>query len=215
MRLYDYAASANCYKARLLLAQLGRSYERVPVDIFAGESTTPAYRAKNPAGRTPVLELDSGETIAESNAILLYLGEGSAFVPDELVERARVWQWLFFEQNLFEPNVGTARFWRLTGRDADRPEVFAARLESARAALAVLDDGLGEGEFLLGDRYTVADISLYAYAHVAGDAGIDMAAYPAVTAWLRRVERTPGFVNDLEAYPASARAGAGGGSVHG
>ena len=215
MRLYDYAASANCYKARLLLAQLVRSYERIPVDIFAGESTTPAYRAKNPAGRTPVLELDSGETIAESNAILLYLGEGSAFVPDELVERARVWQWLFFEQNLFEPNVGTARFWRLTGRDADRPEVFAARLESARAALAVLDDGLGEGEFLLGDRYTVADISLYAYAHVAGDAGIDMAAYPAVTAWLRRVERTPGFVNDLEPYPASARAGAGGGSVHG
>jgi glutathione S-transferase len=215
VRLYDYAASANCYKARLLLAHLGRPYERVQVDIFAGESTTPAYRAKNPAGRTPVLELDSGETIAESNAILLYLGEGSAFVPDELVERARVWQWLFFEQNLFEPNVGTARFWRLTGRDADRPEVFAARLESARAALAVLDDGLGDREFLLGGRYTVADISLYAYAHVAGDAGIDMAAYPAVTAWLRRVERTPGFVNDLEPYPASAGAGAGGGSVHG
>jgi glutathione S-transferase len=215
VRLYDYAASANCYKARLLLAQLGRSYERVPVDIFAGESTTPAYRAKNPAGRTPVLELDSGETIAESNAILLYLGEGSAFVPDELVERARVCQWLFFEQNLFEPNVGTARFWRLTGRDADRPEVFAARLDSARAALAVLDAGLGEGEFLLGDRYTVADVSLYAYAHVAGDPGIDMAAYPAVTAWLRRVERTPGFVNDLEPYPASARSGAPGRSVHG
>jgi glutathione S-transferase len=214
VRLYDYAASANCYKARLLLAQLGRSYERVPVDIFAGESTTPAYRAKNPAGRTPVLELDSGETIAESNAILLYLGEGSAFVPDEHVGRARVWQWLFFEQNLFEPNVGTARFWRLTGRDAERPEVFAARLESARAALAVLDDGLGDREFLLGDRYTVADMSLYAYAHVGGDTGIDMAVYPAVTAWLRRVERTPGFVNDLEPYPASAQAGAGGGSVH-
>jgi glutathione S-transferase len=204
VRLYDYAASANCYKARLVLAQLGVPYERVPVDIFAGESTTSQYRAKNPAGRTPVLELDSGEAIAESNAILLFLGEGTPFVPEELVERARVWQWLFFEQNLFEPNVGTARFWRLTGRDTASPEVFAARLESARAALAVLDDGLRGGEFLL-----------YAYAHVAGDTGIDLAAHPAVVTWLRRVEGTPGFMNDLEPYPESARAGAGGRSVHG
>ena len=215
MRLYDYAASANCYKARLLLAQLGRSYERVPVDIFAGESTTSHFRAKNPAGRTPVLELDSGETIAESNAILLYLGEGTPFVPEELLERARIWQWLFFEQNLFEPNVGTARFWRLTGRDAGRPEVFAARLESARTALSVLDDGLRGREFLLGERYTVADVSLYAYAHVAGDVGLDLAAYPALVDWLDRVKATSGFVNDLEPYPASARAGAGGRSLHG
>jgi glutathione S-transferase len=187
----------------------------VPVDIFAGESTTPAYREMNPAGRTPVLELDSGETIAESNAILLYLGEGTPFVPDDLLERAYVWQWLFFEQNLFEPNVGTARFWRLTGRDAERPEVFAACLESARSALAVLDDGLRDREFLLGDRYTVADVSLFAYAHVAADAGIEAAAFPNVGAWLGRVERTPGFVNDLEPYPPNAHAGAGGGSVHG
>lgn len=215
MRLYDYAASANCYKARLLLAQLKLPYERVPVDIFAGESTTPAYRAKNPAGRTPVLELDSGATIAESNAIILYLGDGTPLIPDDLLDRARVWQWLFFEQNLFEPNVGTARFWRLTGRDAERPEVFGARLDSARGALAVLDDGLRDRDFLLRDRYTVADVSLYAYAHVAGEAGIDMAAYSAIAEWLRRVERTPGFVNDLEPYPPSARAGAGGGSVHG
>jgi glutathione S-transferase len=215
MRLYDYAASANCFKARLLLAQLGLGYERVPADIFAGESTTPAFREKNPAGRTPVLELDSGETVAESNAILLYLGEGTPFVPGDLLERAHVWQWLFFEQNLFEPNVGTARFWRLTGRDAERPEVFAARLEAARSALAVLDDGLGDRKFLLGDRYTVADVSLFAYAHVAGDAGVEAAAFPNVGAWLARVERTPGFVNDLEPYPANAHAGAGGGSVHG
>jgi len=215
VRLYDYAASANCFKARLLLAQLGIAYERVPVDIFAGESTSPEYREKNPAGRTPVLELDSGETIAESNAILLYLAEGTPFVPDELLERARVWQWLFFEQNLFEPNVGTARFWRLTGRYAERQEVFAARLESARGALGVLDDGLRARTFLVGDRYTVGDVSLYAYAHVAGDAGIAMAAYPEVTAWLRRVEATPGFVDDLEPYPPNARVGAGGDSMHG
>ncbi len=214
MRLHDYAASANCYKARLLLAQLGLDYERVPVDIFAGGSATPAYRAMNPAGRTPVLELDSGETVAESNAILLYLGEGTPFVPDDLLERARVWQWLFFEQNLFEPNVGTARFWRLTGRDGERPEVFGARLESARAALGVLDDGLRDREFLAGG-YTVADVSLYAYAHVAGDAGIDMAGHPAIAGWLARVEATPGFVDDLEPYPQNAHAGVGGSSVHG
>ncbi|MGH3021118.1 MAG: glutathione S-transferase family protein [Gaiellaceae bacterium] len=215
LRLYDYAASANCYKARLLLAQLGRDYERVAVDIFAGDTTTPAYRAKNPAGRTPVLELDSGETIAESNAILLYLGEGTSFVPDELHERARVWQWLFFEQNLFEPNVGTARFWRLTGRDALHPGVFAARLESAAAAVATLDAGLAGRDFLVGDRHTVADVSLYAYAHVAHEAGIDTGPHRDLGAWLARVEATDGFVNDLEPYPENARPGAGGSSVHG
>jgi glutathione S-transferase len=214
-RLYDYPASANCYKARLLLAQLGLPYERVPVDIFAGESTTAEHLARNPAGRTPVLELDSGETIAESNAILLYLGEGTPFVPDALAERARVWQWLFFEQNLFEPNVGTARFWRLTGRDSLKPEVFEARLGSARAALETLDRGLAGRRFLLDETYTVADVSLYAYAHVAADAGIDMAPYGEVEAWVRRVEATPGFMNDLEPYPPSATAGAGGPSVHG
>lgn len=215
LRLYDYAASANCYKARLALAQLGVDYERVSVDIFAGETTTEAYRAKNPAGRTPVLELDSGRTIAESNAILLYLGEGTPLVPDELEERARVWQWLFFEQNLFEPNVGTARFWRLTGRDALRPEVFAARLESAAAAVATLDGGLRSRDFLLGERYTVADVSLYAYAHVAHEAGLDTAGYADLRAWLARVEATPGFLNDLEPYPKNARAETGGRSVHG
>jgi glutathione S-transferase len=215
LRLYDYPASANCYKARLLLAQLGRPYERVTVDIFAGESTTAEHLARNPAGRTPVLELDSGETIAESNAILLYLGDGTPFVPAALAERARVWQWLFFEQNLFEPNVGTARFWRLTGRDSHKPEVFEARLDSARAALDTLDRGLAGRRFLLGEAYTVADVSLYAYAHVAGDAGIGMTAYDEVRAWLGRVEETPGFVNDLEPYPPSAAAGAGSGSVHG
>jgi glutathione S-transferase len=214
LHLYDYAASANCYKARLLLAQLGREYERVPVDIFAGDTTTAAYREKNPAGRTPVLELDSGETVAESNAILLYLGEGTPFVPEDLGERARVWQWLFFEQNLFEPNVGTGRFWRLTGRDALRPQVFAARLESAAAAVDTLDAGLRDGPFLLGDRYTVADVSLYAYAHVAHEAGIDTNAHRRLRAWLGRVEATEGFVNDLAPYPENARAGSGGDSVH-
>jgi glutathione S-transferase len=214
LKLYDYPASANCYKARLLLAQVGRGYERVHVDIFAGESTAPEHLARNPAGRTPVLELDSGETIAESNAILLFLAEDTDLLPHALVERARVWQWLFFEQNLFEPNVGTARFWRLTGRDVERPEVFAARVDAGKAALEALERHLGGSRFLLGDTYTVADVSLFAYAHVAHEAGIEMERYPAVGAWLEAVRGTDGFMDDLEPYPPNARAGAGGRTVH-
>jgi glutathione S-transferase len=214
LRLYDYAASANCLKVRILLAELGVEYERVPVDIFAGESTSPAHLARNPAGRTPVLEVGSGETIAESNAILLYLAEGTPLVPEARVERAHVWQWLFFEQNFLEPNVGTARFWRLTGRDALRPEVFASRVEAGAAALGALERHLEGRTFLVGERYTVADVSLFAYSHVAHEAGIDAAPYSAVAAWLRRVAAQPGFVNDLAPYPENARAGAGGRSVH-
>ena len=214
LRLYDYGASANCLKIRILLAHLGLEYERAPVDIFAGESTSPEHLGRNPAGRTPVLELDSGDTIAESNAILLYLAEGTPFVPDTLVERAHVWQWLFFEQNFLEPNVGTARFWRLTGRDALRPDVFASRVEAGGAALAALERHLAGRTFLVGEHYTVADVSLFAYAHVADEAGIDTAPYPAVAVWLERVAAQPGFVNDLAPYPDNARAGAGGRSVH-
>src|SRR5215210_3881046 len=139
LRLYDYAGFGNCYKVRLLLAQLGREYERVPVDIFADESTTPEHLARNPAGRTPVLELPSGETIAESNAILLFLAEGTPLMPGDTLERARVWQWLFFEQNFLEPNVGTARFWRLTGRDEQRREAWEVHRTSGAAALGILE----------------------------------------------------------------------------
>ena len=214
VRLYDYPASANCFKVRMLLAQLGVPYERVPVDIFAGESQTADYLARNPAGRTPLLETDDGDAIPESGAILLYLAEGSAFLPDDRVDRAHVHAWMFFEQNLLEPNVGTARFWRLTGRDDERPQAFARHLEAGEAALAVLERGLEGREFLVGGRYTVADCALYAYTRVAHEAGYDMTAFPAVAAWLGRVAAAPGAVGDLEPYPASARAGAGGRSPH-
>jgi glutathione S-transferase len=121
---------------------------------------------------------------------------------------------MFFEQNLFEPNVGTARFWRLTGRDAERPEAFARHFEAGQAALDALELGLAEVEFLVGGRYTVADCALYAYAHVAHEAGYDLAAFPAVRAWLARVAATPGAIDDLEPYPPSALVRAGGRSVH-
>ena len=205
LTFFDYGPSANCLKVRIVLRQLGIEYERVGVDIFAGESKTDDYLAVNPAGRTPALVLPDGTPLAESNAIVLYLAEGSALLPDDRGERGRVHQWMFFEQNLLEPTGGTARFWRLTGRAGQRPEVFEQRVEAGHAALEVLNRGLTGREFLVGDRYSVADITLYAYTHVADEAGIDLADYPAIEPWLARVESTDGFVNDLEPYPANAR----------
>ena len=213
MKLYDFAASANCYKVRLLAAQLGLELEVVPVDLFAGESQTPEHLARNPAGRTPVLELDTGEHIAESGAILLYLADRTPFLPAGPVGRARAAQWLFFEQNLLEPNIGTGRFWILTGRAEGRDELVKRWQKLGRHTLDVLERQLAGNDFLLGTEYSVADIGLYAYTHLADDAGIELADYPAVEAWLRRVEGTPRFMNDLEPYPESA--GAGGRSAHG
>jgi glutathione S-transferase len=198
----------------MLLSQLGLPYERITVDIFAGDSQTDEYLALNPAGRTPLLVTDGGEAIPESGAILLYLAEGTPFLPEDPVERARVHAWMFFEQNLLEPNVGTARFWRLTGRDAQRPEAFARHLEAGAAALEALERGLREREFLVGGRATVADCALYAYTRVAHEAGYDMGAYAAVGDWLARVATTPGAIDDLEPYPPAAYVGAGGRSAH-
>ena len=208
LTLFDYGPSANCLKVRILLRQLGLEHERVDVDIFAGESQRADYLLLNPAGRTPALLLEDGRAIAESNAILLYLAEGSRFLPTDPVERAHVHQWLFFEQNLLEPNAGSARFWHLTGRESQQPGAFAQRLQAGKDALAILDRGLTGKEFLVEGNCTVADIALYAYTHVAHEAGIDMSAYPAIAPWLERVEGTDGFANDLEPYPANARVSA-------
>src|SRR5690348_1564654 len=198
LTFFDYGPSANCLKVRVLLRQLGIEHERVGIDIFAGESRTDDYLAVNPAARTPALVLPDGTPLAESGAILLYLAKGSGFLPADRGDRGRVHQWMFFEQNLLEPTVGTARFWRLTGRAEQRPEVFEQRVEAGQAALEVLDRGLTGREFLVADRYSVADIALYGYTHVAGEAGLDLGEYPAIGPWLARVETTDGFVNDLE-----------------
>jgi glutathione S-transferase len=214
VRLYDYGASANCLKVRILLRLLDVPYEPVPTDIFAGESQTSEHLSRNPAGRTPVLELDSGEAIPESNAILFHLARGTAFLPDDPVAQSRVLGWLFFEQNLVEPNIGTARFWKLTGRDAGREQVVARFLEADSAALDVLERQLDGREWLVGDSASVADVGIYAYAHVAPDAGVGLEERPAVVVWLTRIESLPGFANDLEPYPPGARAGVGGQSVH-
>lgn len=172
------------------------------------------HLARNPAGRTPVLELDSGETIPESNAILVHLARGSGLLPAEPVAEARVLGWLFSEQNLVEPNVGTARFWRLTGRHAGREAVVERFRETGSAALDILERHLERREWLVGEVPPVADVGLYAYVHVAPEGGVPLDERPAVQARLRRVEGLRGFENDLEPYPPGARAGAGGRSVH-
>ena len=204
LRLYDYAASGNCYKARLLLALLGRDYERVPVDIFAGDTLTEEYGRLNPLRETPVLELDDGTVITQSNAIVWYLAEGTPFLPATAVDRALVAAWLFFEQERVMSGIGSARFRLITGRGAD---VVPARLALGRSALETLEAHLAGRDYLVGDRCTIADIAVFAYAHVAPDAGLDLGDYPAVAAWLGRIERQPGFVNDLLPYPDNAREG--------
>jgi len=209
MRLYDYSASANCLKVRILASQLGLDIERLPVDIFAGDTLTDDYLARNPAGETPVLELPSGAHLAESNAILLYLAEDSLLLPDDREERAQVYRWLFFEQSAVVPAIGSARFWILTGRDAGREDELERRLRGARSVLALLDGHLAANAYLVGGRYTLADVAVYGYTHAAPDAGIDLGDFPHVRRWLASVEAQPGFVNDLVTYPENARPGVG------
>jgi glutathione S-transferase len=205
MRLYEHAASANCLKCRVLLRQLELPFESVEVDLFRGAAKLAPHRARNPDGRVPVLETDEGDFIPESGAILLYLAEGTPLLPAGRLRRARVHQWLFFEQNHIEAELASARFMAVTGRHEQEPEVFASKVQAGRRSLESLAHGLGDGRpFLCGDDYTVADIALHAYVHCAGDAGADPGGHPAVAAWLERVEATPRFVNDLAPIPAHA-----------
>jgi glutathione S-transferase len=191
-------------KARILLRQLELPFERVTVDLFKGETRTDAHFGRNPDGRIPVLELDSGETVAESGAILTHLADGTEYLPEERMPRTRVAQWMLFEQNRIEAELAYARFLKLSGRNQQMPEVYANRLERGSDALAALDRGLSDGrDFVAGD-YSIADIALYAYVHCAGDAGADPRGHEHIAGWLDRVEATPRFENDLEPLPAHA-----------
>jgi glutathione S-transferase len=204
VRLYDYAASANCLKVRLLLAQLGREYARVDVDIFGGDTLTDEFAALNPFRSTPVLELDDGRTLIESNGILWYLAAGTPFLPDDPYDQAEVCRWLIYEQSDVMPAIGGLRFRLVTGRFAPDSEPALERRRNAFEVLAAMDVHLGERPFLAAGRYTIADVAVYAYAHLAGEIDIDTSAYPAFEAWLRRVEAQPGFVDDLVPYPPNA-----------
>jgi glutathione S-transferase len=209
MRLYDYVASANCYKARLLLAQLGIEYERVPIDIFGGDTLTDEFAARNPARSTPVLETDDGRYLQESNAILWYLADGTEFLPEDGFDRAHVLKWLILEQTDVMPGIGGLRFRLLTGRWGPDDPRAVQRRELGRGALEMLERHLGGTAFLVCERYTIADSSVYAYTHTAPEAGFDLEEFPTVASWLRRVEREPRFMNDLAPYPENARPGAG------
>ena len=206
MRLFDYRASGNCYKVRLALAQLDLPYERVPVDIFAGETLTDEFAKLNPVRTTPVLVPDDGPPLPESGAILIHLAEGTPLLPDDPVDRAQVYRWLFFEQSALMPTIAGLRFRLITGRLTRGSSGARARHHTGEQLLGLLGDHLAEREFLVETGYSVADIAVYAYVHVGGDAGLTIP--DAVQAWIGRVEAQPGFMNDLEPYPANAQAGA-------
>jgi glutathione S-transferase len=202
--LYDHPSSGNCMKARILLRQLGIPFEQVTVDLFTGETRTPEHFGRNPDGRIPVLELDDGQTIPESNAILAYLAEGTEYLPADRLARTRVLQWMFFEQNRIEGELGYGRFLKLSGRAEQMPEVYENRRTRGSDGLAALERGLSDGrEFIAGD-YSIADIALYAYVHCADEAGASLDGHDAIRAWIGRVEATPRFENDLEPLPAHA-----------
>ncbi len=205
MLLYDHPASGNCMKARIALRQLEIPYEAVTVDLFKRETRTPEHMARNPDGRVPVLELDSGETIPESGAILLYLADATSLLPDDRLARAAVHQWMFFEQNQIEGQIAVARFLVLTGRARKYPELTEALVARGHGSLSSLARGLADDRpFICGDDYTVADIALYAYVHCAHEAGADAREHGTIGAWLDRVEATPGFENDLAPFPDHA-----------
>lgn len=202
LRLYDYLPSQNAWKVRLLLSHLGLPYEQVPISIFEGQSHTEAFLAKNPAGAVPVLEVAPGRFVAESNAILCYLAEGTAYLPDDRLDRAKVMQWLFFEQSYVEPQIGSLRYWTLTGKLARRSaEMIAAKRDYSLRALAALERQLAATAFLAGDRYTIADMAVFAYGALAEEAGVDISSYPAFRAWIARVAAQPGFL--AERFPYS------------
>jgi glutathione S-transferase len=194
LRLYDYLASGNGYKVRLLLRLLDIPFERVEVDILRGESRTPEFLAKNPEGRIPVLRLDDGTHLFESNAIACYLAEGTPYLPGERLARAQVLQWMFWEQYSHEPNIATVRHWVMhVGVPEEKRALFEQKRALGVRALSVMEGHLEGRAYFVDDRFSVADIALYAYTHVAPEGGFDLAPYPRVREWLDRVRDRPRF----------------------
>ncbi len=193
--VYGYSVSGNCHKQRLLLEQLGREYRWVEVDSANGATRTPEYLAKNPNGKVPMLELEDGRVLVESNAILCYLAEGTDFLPADPWRRAQALSWMFFEQYSHEPYVAVARFIRgWTPLDSPRRADLPRLIERGEQALAVMEKHLQAAQWFNGDAYGVADIALFAYTHCAGDGGFDLARFPAITGWLQRVRNTERFM---------------------
>jgi glutathione S-transferase len=201
--LYSMQRSGNSYKVRLALAQLGIPYRLVEVDILKGESRTPEFLAKNPNGQVPLLEVAPGQYLSESNAILWHLVSGSPLRPDDRIDRARALQWMFFEQHSLEPNLGAAYFWLALvkgGRDLQQ-HALEDWMEEGNRALGVMENHLKHHRYFAADRYTVADIALYAYTHLAHECDFDLTPFPFIRAWLDRVAGQPEHV-PMEWRPA-------------
>lgn len=195
LRLYDYLPSGNGYKVRLLLRLQDQPFALVEKDIAKGETRTPDYLAMNANGRIPLLELEDGTFLPESNAILFYLSEGTPFLPEERLDRARVLQWMFFEQYSHEPNIAVVRFWMEHGGiTPEREAMLPAKRAGGHAALRVMEEHLGGRDWFVGESITIADIALYAYTHVAHEGGFDLGNYPAVRTWLNRIAAQKGYV---------------------
>jgi glutathione S-transferase len=193
MLLYDAAISGNCYKVRLLFAKLGITYERRELSVFDRSDRPDVLGELNPGLRVPTLVLDDGRALAESGAILFHFAEGTEYLPADAFERAQVLQWMFFEQYDLEPNIAVLRFWAEAGTSHPDPEVEAKR-QGGERVLRALERHLDGRQFLVGDEYSIADIALYAYTHVAPEGGFSLQPYPAIEAWLARVADHPGHV---------------------
>jgi glutathione S-transferase len=194
--LYSMQRSGNSYKVRLALARLGIPYCLVEVDILKGESRTPEFLEKNPNGRVPLLEAAPGRYLAESNAILWYVAGGTRLAPDDRIERAEALQWMFFEQHSLEPNIGAAYFWLVLvkgGRDLQQ-HALENWMEHGYRAFGVMEKHLKTHEYFVAGHFTIADIALYAYTHLAEQCDFDLTDYAAIRGWLERVESEPGYV---------------------
>jgi glutathione S-transferase len=199
MKLYDYAPSQNAYKVRMLLQHLDTTWETVPIAIFRGESRSVNFLDRNPAGAVPVLEPEPGRFIAESNAILCYLAEGTRFFATDPFRRAKILQWLFFEQDYLQSTIATLRHWRLTGKLAARQAEAPARERGGRHVLQVLEREL-KGRSYLVDDYSIADIAVFAYGHLAEDAGFDLGAFPAFRRWIQYIKKEQGPLPPVVPY---------------
>jgi glutathione S-transferase len=196
LRVHGMSTSGNCYKVRMALEALMLPYEWTEIDTVRGDTRTARFLAMNPNGKAPVLEIEPGKYLPESNAILFYLAEDTPLVPNDRLERAQVLQWLFFEQYSHEPYIAVARFLRRFPPDPGSQRTLVdSKMNGGYRALEVMEGALKDSPFFVGSRYSIADIALYAYTHVAHEGGFDLARFPAVRAWLERVESQPGYVS--------------------
>jgi len=201
LTLFDYLPSQNAWKVRLLLHHLGRPYRTVPISIFEGEGKTAEFTRISPTGAVPAIQLDDGRTLAESNAILAYLAEGTAYLPTDPFDRAKVQQWLHFEQERVESVIGSLRYWTMTGKLSRRStEMVEGKRAAAGRTLDILERELVTRPFLAGDIYTIADMAVFAYASRAGEAGLSQQPYPHFRAWITRIEAQPGFLATMHPY---------------